>query len=60
MMALGEEVVECERRCPKCGEPLYLLPDRDWTLGDVRTVDIICANCLFTDTITTVVARKQE
>ncbi len=58
MMALGEEVTEIERRCPKCGEPMYMLTDRDWTLGEVRTVDLICANCLHTDKLTTIVVRR--
>lgn len=55
---MSEDKVEIERRCPRCGEPLYMLTDRDWTLGEIKVVDLICANCLYTDKLTTIVARR--
>jgi hypothetical protein len=49
-----------ERRCPKCGAPMYLLPDTDTTTWGVRTVDLICEECLHVETVTTVVAAREE
>lgn len=49
-----------EKLCPKCGKPMYLLPDRDWTLNDIKVVEAICENCLHVERITTVVAKKED
>ena len=49
-----------ERRCPKCGAPLYLIPDSDTTTWGIREVDLICENCLHVERVITVVAEKEE
>lgn len=47
-----------ERRCPKCGEPMYMLPDTSATNWGVRVCDCICENCLHVEQVTTVVAKR--
>ena len=32
--------------CPKCGRQMELVPWSEWTLGERRTIDAICPNCL--------------
>lgn len=43
-----------ERRCPKCGAPLYMLNYSDWTLNGVKTVELVCERCLHTERVVTV------
>lgn len=52
--------VVVERRCPRCGAQMYALPDTDTTTWGVRTIDLICEECLHVETVTTVVAKKGE
>jgi RNase P subunit RPR2 len=49
-----------ERRCPKCGSPLYLIPDSETTTWGVHEVDLICENCLHVERVTTIVAEKED
>lgn len=49
-----------ERRCPKCGSPLYLIPDSETTTWGVREVDLICENCLHVERVITLVAEKED
>lgn len=49
-----------ERRCPKCGAPLYLVPESETVTWGVLTVDLICENCLHVERVTTVVAEKED
>ena len=49
-----------EKRCPKCGEPLYLLPYSEATNEGVRTYDAICENCLHVEQVTVLVAREED
>ena len=37
--------VVMERRCPKCGGPLYLLPEGCATNWGVKTCPVICERC---------------
>lgn len=52
--------VVVERRCPRCGAQMYALPDTDTTTWGVRTIDLICEECLHAETVTTVVAERKE
>lgn len=35
--------------CPKCGSQMELVPWSEWRLGERRTIDAICPNCLHTE-----------
>lgn len=52
--------IETQNVCPKCGEPMYLLPYSCATNHDIRTYDAICKNCLHVEQMTFVVARKEH
>ena len=52
--------IETQGRCPKCGEPMYLLPYSCATNHGVRVCDAICKNCLHVEQVTFVVARKEH
>lgn len=52
--------VETQDRCPKCGEPMYLLPYSCATNHGVRVCDAICKNCLHVEQVTFAVAKKGE
>lgn len=54
------EMVECERVCPKCGERMLLLPDTEWSLFELHTVEMICPNCVHVEVIETIVAREDR
>lgn len=47
-----------ERRCPKCGHDMRIVPGSSNTLHGVRTCDAMCANCLHVEQVTFLVARK--
>ena len=53
------EATETQDRCPKCGEPMYLLPYSCATNHGVRVCDAICKNCLHVEQMT-FVAKKGE
>lgn len=55
---MSDRTIVSERRCPKCGAPLYLLAYSDWTLNGVRTVEMVCEECLHTERITTIDSDK--
>lgn len=59
-MVADMEPVETDTICPKCGERMLLLPDTDWTLFDLHTVEMICPNCVHTKTIETIVAERAK
>lgn len=40
---------ECE--CPKCGHVMEWLEDTSWTDGRQRTMDVMCPNCLYRETV---------
>lgn len=52
------EPVETDTICPKCGERMLLLPDTEWSLFELHTVEMICPNCVHVETIETIVARR--
>jgi hypothetical protein len=49
-----------ERRCPKCGEPMYVLPYSDMTKGEIKTMDAICENCLHVEQVTVIAAKREK
>lgn len=49
-----------ERRCPKCGRPLFFVPDSETTTWGVHEVDLICENCLHVERVVTIVAKRKE
>lgn len=57
---MRDEVVVTERRCPKCGAPLYMLLYSDWSLNGVRTVELTCERCLHSERVTTVDGGSRE
>ena len=57
-MACDVEPVETDNICPKCGERMLLLPDTDWSLFELHTVEMICPNCVHIKTIETIVAER--
>lgn len=46
--------------CPKCGHRMRIVPEREYQLWDVHTVDAICPNCLHVETIDVVTAKRVE
>lgn len=52
--------MECEVTCPKCGERMRVMPDTEWQLWEVRTVDAICPRCLHVERIKTIVAERAK
>jgi len=54
------EPVETDVVCPKCGERMLLLPDTDWSLYELHTVEMICPNCVHVETIETIVVREDR
>ena len=49
--------IETQGRCPKCGEPMYLLPYSCATNHGVRVCDAICKNCLHVEQVTFVTKK---
>jgi len=47
-----------EDPCPKCGQPMYLLPYSGRTNEGVMICDAICENCLHVRQVTTIVANR--
>ena len=37
---------------------MLLLPDTDWSLYELHTVEMICPNCVHVETIETIVAER--
>lgn len=52
------DAIEFNHTCPKCGERMRLLPDTEWQLWELHTIDAICPNCLHVETIETIVAER--
>lgn len=49
--------------CPKCGQMMRLVPDSQWRLFEVRTVDYLCPNCLHVEQVKAILverARKED
>lgn len=46
--------------CPKCGQMMHLVPDSQWHLYDVRTVDYMCPNCLHVERVKGIALRKER
>lgn len=46
--------------CPRCGHDMRVMPETDWTLHGMRTVDAICPNCLHTERIWAIEARRED
>lgn len=44
--------------CEKCGERMVILPDTEWQLWEIHTVNAICPNCLHVTEIKTIVAER--
>lgn len=59
-MVADMEPIETDTTCPKCGERMLLLPDTDWSLFDLHTVEMICPNCVHVETIETIVVREDR
>lgn len=38
--------MEIDRQCPKCGHQLRVIEDNSVTNDGIKTVTLICANCL--------------
>lgn len=55
---MRDEVVVTDRRCPKCGAPLYMRLYSDWSLNGVRTVELACERCLHSERVVTVERGK--
>lgn len=49
---------ELNLTCPKCGRQMRLLPDTEWQLWELRTIDAICPNCLHVEQFETIVAER--
>lgn len=47
-----------KRICPKCGHRMRLMPDTEWSLWELHTIDAICPNCLHVERIETIVAER--
>lgn len=43
--------MEEERECPMCGHVMEWLEDTAWTDGRQRTMDVMCPNCLYRETV---------
>ncbi len=48
-----------EKRCPKCGAPLYLLPEGGATNWGVTVYPALCENCGHVEEVTVLVAEKE-
>lgn len=49
--------------CPKCGGEMKAMPESDWQLYEVRTVDYICPNCLHVEQVREIMVesvRREE
>lgn len=51
---MRDETAITDRRCPKCGDYLYMLLYSDWTLNGVRTVELVCERCHHSERVVTV------
>lgn len=47
-----------ELTCPKCGSQMRLLPDTEWSLWELQTIDAICPNCLHVERFEFIVAER--
>lgn len=52
--------MECEITCPKCGERMRIMPDTEWQLWEVHTVDAICPRCLHVERIKTIIVKRED
>lgn len=48
-----------EMRCPKCGNVMHMVPESDWQLYEVRTVDYICPVCLHVERVKTIIIGEE-
>ena len=55
---MNEEYPETE--CPKCGAPMYYLENSSRVQDGVKTIDLICENCLHVEERTFVVVDRKE
>lgn len=46
--------------CPKCGNKMKMVPESEWTLWEVRTVDYICPNCMHVEKVRTIKIKVEE
>lgn len=49
-----------ERVCPKCGETMRVMPDTEWSLFELHSIDYMCPNCLHTERHKYVVAIERR
>lgn len=49
-----------EIRCPKCGNYMQIMPDTDYQLYDVRTVDAMCPVCLHVEKLEVLVVKEGD
>lgn len=47
-------------KCPNCGEEMRLMPDSDWQLFEVRSVDYMCPRCLHVERVKSIVIEGEE
>lgn len=49
-----------EIQCPHCGTMMEPMPDTEWTDGETRAIDMLCPNCLHSETIYLPAERKER
>ena len=48
------------KRCPKCGNNMQMIPDSEWQLHGLWSVDYICPVCLHVERVKCVKAEKED
>lgn len=46
--------------CERCGHDMLYVPEADWTLFELRTVEYICPNCLHVKKVTGIVLKRER
>ncbi len=47
-------------RCPKCGNHMQVMPDTEYQLYDVHTIDVICPVCLHVERMDVLIVKEGD
>lgn len=45
--------------CPKCGHDMRIMPEREYQLFEIHTIDAICPSCLHVERLDYIALREE-
>ena len=52
------DIPDFDTTCPKCGHEMRMVPESDWHLYELASVDYICPNCMHVERHEYIVAER--